>query len=108
MDKPSEGANRDVFLWEVLKQFGVIGSLVPEPFAARPWEDKDVEEEGWKVRLDISRKGGGGEDTVLRLTAYFDDVGAERAGWDQKLRLVAEWQGEETELLVLGWKDSAP
>ena len=44
----------------------------------------------------------------MRLTAYFDDVGAERAGWDQKLRLVAEWQGEETELLVLGWKDSAP
>ena len=56
----------------------------------------------------MAQGGGGGEDTVLRLTASFDDVGAERAGWDQKLRLVAEWQGEETELLVLGWKESAP
>ena len=108
MDKPSEGANRDIFLWKVLEQFGVIASLLPKPFAARPWEDKDIEEEGWKVRLDVWGKEDGEDDTVLRLTAYFDDAGAERAGWDQKLRLVAEWQGEETELLVLGWKDSAP
>lgn len=108
MDKPSEGANRDVFLWKVLEQFGVVASLLPKPFAARPWEDGEVEEKGWKVRLDVWSKEEGEDDTVLRLTAYFDDAGAERAGWDEKLRLVAEWQGEETELLVLGWKDSAP
>ena len=108
MYTPGEGAKRDVFLWKVLEQFGVIASLVPKPFAARPWEDKEVEEEGWKVRLDVWSRGTGEEDSLLRITAHFDDVGAERAGWDQKLRLVAEWQGEKTELLVLGWKDSAP
>ncbi len=109
MDKPSEGANRDAFLWKVLEQFEDIADMVVEPFVAKAWEEED----GRQVVLHVWRKWDGEEDTVLRFTARFDD---EDASGDQKLRLVAEWQddptqewqGAKTQLMLLGWSGGAP
>ncbi|MGO9545204.1 MAG: hypothetical protein ACLPPF_10460 [Rhodomicrobium sp.] len=110
MDKPSEGANRDAFLWKVLEQFGAIADMVIAPFVAKAWEEG---EDDRKVVLHVWRKLDGEEDRVLRFTAHFDD---DDASGDQKLNLVAEWQddptqewqGAKTQLMVLGWRGGAP
>ena len=110
MDKPSEGANRDAFLWKVLEQFEAIADMVIAPFVAKAWEEgEDTGKscftfgENWmekRIGFCVSRRD-------------FDD---EDASGDQKLSLVAEWQddptqewqGAKTQLMVLGWRGGAP
>jgi hypothetical protein len=100
MDSPKEGARRDVFIWKVLDQLEGISRWIGEPFRAHAWDD------GGEAVLAVWQQGE--EDEVLRVTARFDDAGAERAGWDEKLSLAMEWRGEAAELLALGWSGSRP
>ena len=98
MNTPSEGASRDAFLWKAVEQFEGLARWVAEPLKAEAWEDGA--EAVFTVRQD--------DYELLRFTVSFDDDGARSKGWDQKLILTGEWQGEASELLVLGWKGSLP
>jgi hypothetical protein len=98
MDTPSENAPRDVFLWKVAEQFEGLSKWVVLPNESDVWEDgKEAVFSVWQDDYE-----------VLRFSASFDDEGARQKRLNQKLNLVGEWKGEATELLVLGWKDSAP
>lgn len=44
----------------------------------------------------------------MRVVARFDDAAAERAGFEEMLKLCVEWRGDATGMLMLGWRDSIP
>ncbi len=106
MHSSSENAWRDAFLWKVVEQFEGLTRWVAEPLVADAWED------GSKAVFTVRQD----DYELLRFSVSFDDEGARERGWDQKLIVVAEWQGKVAELLgeatpetlVLGWRGSAP
>jgi hypothetical protein len=98
MDVASENAARDAFLWKVAEQFEGLGRWVVTPAKAEVWEDG--REAVFSVRQD--------DFELLRFSASFDDEGARQKRLNQKLNLAGEWKGEASELIVLGWKNSAP
>ncbi|MGA9767217.1 MAG: hypothetical protein WBQ49_21450 [Rhodomicrobium sp.] len=105
MYSSKEGAARDAFFWKVVEQFEGFTRWIAEPFIADAWED------GSKAIFTLRQD----DYELLRFSVTFDDEGARERGWDQKLSLVAEWQGnvaeslgEARQSLVLGWKGSEP
>jgi hypothetical protein len=98
MNNLDDNARRDAFLWKVVEQFEGLTRWVAGPLKAQAWEDG--REAVFSVRQD--------DFELLRFSASFDDEGARQKCLAQKLNLIGEWKGETSELLVLGWKNSAP
>ena len=51
MDKPSEGANRDAFLWKVLEQFGVLRACYLSRLRQNPGKVKKLRKRAGKSGL---------------------------------------------------------
>ncbi len=94
-----DNARRDAFLWKVLEQFEGLSRWVPEPLVGDAWEGDG------KAVLAVRQD----DYELLRFTAFFEDAeGGGQGSGDQRLRVIAEWKGEASELLLLSWRGSEP
>jgi hypothetical protein len=105
MKDAEETFSRGAVLSRIVEQFRALAAVIGKPYSAESWgvPNDDGPE---KAVLRVFRSGD--EEDALRVTARFDDAGAGRAGWRERLSVMIEWQGEVNEVAALGWSRILP